>query len=108
MSTPPQPPSPSIPPKPSAPTSYQEMDSPERSLPPVVPVLIAAVVIGIIVFFVARTNRQVPPATGSITKVFAVEQSSKDRVLVGVEVNIKNSEEATIYVKDAAVKVSLP
>jgi hypothetical protein len=104
MSGTPQPPAP---PKPAT-SSYQEMDSPARSLPPIVPVLIAAVAIGAIVFFIARTNRQTPPATGSITKVFAVEQTSKDRVLVGVEVNIKNSGDAAIYVKDESVKVSLP
>ncbi len=105
MSGTPQPPAP---PKPPAPGSYQEMDSAGRSLPPVVPVLIAAILIGAIVFVIARKNRQVPPATGSITKVFAVEQTSKDRVLVGVEVNVKNSSDATIYVKDASVKVTLP
>jgi hypothetical protein len=109
MSTPPQPPSPPQPTKPQpAPTSYQEMDSPERSLPPIIPVLIAAAVVGAIIFVIARANRPVTPATGNITKVFAVEQSTKDRVLVGVEVHIKNASDAAIYIKDAKVKVTLP
>jgi hypothetical protein len=107
MSTP-QPPAPPAKPSQPAPSSYQEMDSPSRSLPPIVPVLIAGVLVGAILFFIARSNRPVAPATGSISKVFAVEQSTKDRVLVGVEVNVKNSSDAAIYVKDAKVKVTLP
>lgn len=86
----------------------EEMDSASRSLPPIVPVLIAAVVVGAIVFFIARSTRPVAPATGSIAGVFAVEQGSKQSVLVSVAVTVKNSSDAIIYVKDASVKVTLP
>lgn len=84
----------------------EEMDSPSRSLPPLVPVLIAAIVVGAIVFFIARSNRPVTPASGSITKTFAVEQNTKDRVLVGVEVHLKNGSDKTIYVRDVTVQVT--
>ena len=109
MSTPPQAPNPQLPPKQNAAqSSYQEMDSTERTLPPIVPVLIAAVAIAIALYFVVKTNRPVTPATGSITKVFYVEQSTKDRVLAGVEVHIKNGSEKPIYVKDVSVKLTTP
>src|SRR6266850_1896810 len=107
MSTPPQPPpTPLQPITPPAKSSYQEMDSPSRSLPPVVPVLIAAVIVAAIVFFVVRSNRPITPATGFITKTFYVEQATKDRVLVGVEVHVKNSTDKPIYIKDVEVKVT--
>ena len=107
--TPPQAPKPPQPEKqPSAQNSYQEMDSPERSLPPIGPVLIAGAIVAAIVFFVVKTNRPVTPATGTITKTFYVEQSTKDRVLAGIEVHIKNGSEKPIYVKDIAVKLTTP
>ena len=96
------------PPQPRITTSYDELDSPSRSMPPIVPILIAALVVAAIVFFVVRANRPVTPATGSITKTFYVEQTTKDRVLVGVEVHIKNGSEKPIYVRDVVVKVTLP
>src|SRR4051812_16796095 len=113
MSTP-LPPTPSQPGNPSpapatskpARSSYDELDSPSRSLPPVVPILIAAVVIGIVLFFVISANRPVTPATGYITKTFYVEQNTKDRVMVGVEVHIKNGSDKPIFVRDVAVKVT--
>ena len=107
--TPPNPPTTPQPPKqPRAKSSYEELNAPERSLPPVVPILIAAVVVAIVVFIIVRTNKVVTPATGFITKSFYVEQTSKDRVLVGIECHIKNGSEKPIYVKDVAVKVTLP
>src|SRR4051812_9490570 len=107
MSTPQQPPSPPTPPQtPRAKSSYEELNAPERSLPPIVPILIAAVVVAIVVFIIVRTNRPVTPATGFIVRSFYVEQNSKDRVLVGIEVHIKNGSEKPIYVKDVVVKVT--
>src|SRR5437763_2433011 len=102
-SAPPSQPSPSTPPSKS---SYEELDSPSRTLPPVVPILIAAVVVAAVVFFIVRSNRPVTPATGSITKVLAVEQSTKDRVLVSIEVHVKNGSEKPIYVRDVTVKAN--
>ena len=105
--TPPTPPPTSQPPqRPLAKSSYDELNAPERSLPPIVPILIAAVVVAIVVFIIVRTNRNVTPATGFLTRSFYVEQNSKDRVLVGIEVHIKNGSEKPIYVKDVVVKVT--
>src|SRR5437870_4808722 len=89
-------------------SAYEEMDSPSRTLPPIVPVLIAAVIVGAIVFFVVRGNRPVTPASGTITKTFYVEQNTKDRVLAGVEVHVKNGGEKPIYVKEVEVKLVTP
>lgn len=103
MSTPPQPPQPQ-----SSRSSYEELDSPSRSLPPVVPVLIAAVIVGALIFFVVRGNRPVTPASGTITRTFYVEQNTKDRVLAGVEVSVKNGSDKPIFVREVEVKVTAP
>jgi hypothetical protein len=86
----------------------EEFDSAERSLPPVVPVLIAAVVIAIAVFVLIRTTTSTTPASGNITKMFHVEQSTGDRVLVGIEIHLKNMGPKPVWVRGVDVKLTTP
>ncbi|MCU1287275.1 MAG: hypothetical protein JWO13_3625 [Acidobacteriales bacterium] len=86
----------------------EEFDSPRRSLPPAVPVLVAAVVLGIAVFTMVRVTNPVTPASGAITKMFHVEQSTGDRVLVGIEVHLKNMGQKPVWVKGVDVKLTTP
>ncbi len=79
-----QPPTPAQPPKPGPPSKLasppdaghmpmsEEMDSARWTLPPVVPVLAAAAVIAIAVFFFTRQASK-PQASGAITRVVAAE-----------------------------------
>src|SRR5436190_11504076 len=77
----------------------EEFDSPGRSLPPAVPVLIAAVVLAIAVFAMIRVTTSTTPASGNITKMFHVEQSGGGRVMVGIEVHLKNTSDKPAWVK---------
>jgi len=63
----------------------EEFDSPRRSLPPAVPVVAAAVILAIAVFTMVRVTTSTTPASGNITKMSHVEQSSGDRVLVAID-----------------------
>jgi hypothetical protein len=86
----------------------EEFDSPRRSLPPVGPVLIAAVVLGIVIYAILHFTATPTPATGNITKMFHVEQSTGDRVLVAVEVHLKNMSQKPVWVKGVDVKLTTP
>jgi hypothetical protein len=86
----------------------EEFDTAERTLPPLVPVLIAAVVVAVVVFVVVRTTTSKTPASGNITKMFHVEQSSGDRILVGIEVHVKNMGKAPVWVRGVDVKLTTP
>lgn len=86
---------------------FMEMDAPERTLPPLVPVLIVALVLaGAIAAFVMK-SRPKPAATASMTKISSV-QPSEGRVLVGIELNIRNTYEKAIYIHTLEVKCTTP
>ena len=60
----------------------EEMDSAKWTLPPIVPLLIAAVVVGILVAVVALSNRTKPSAALVITKVVSAAQESNTMVAI--------------------------
>lgn len=76
----------------------EEMDSAKWTLPPIVPVLIALVAIGIVVAIVAYSNRPVPVASGTITKVLSSDQQGN--VLVAVHVNFRNEQEKSLWIRE--------
>jgi hypothetical protein len=86
----------------------EEFDSPRRSLPPAVPVVIAAVVLGVAIYAMVRVTTSTTPATGNITKMFHVEQSSGDRVLVAIEIHLKNMGQKPVWVRGVDVKLTTP
>lgn len=86
----------------------EEFDSFKRTLPPVVPVLIAAVVLGLAVYATLRLTVSTTPASGQITKMVHVQQSTGDRVMVAIEVHLKNMEKKPIWVKGVDVKLKTP
>jgi hypothetical protein len=65
----------------------EEFDRAKWTLPPIVPVAIAAAVIVVIIAVVAFTNRQQPVMSGSITKVVSADQQGNTMVAVQVKVN---------------------
>lgn len=96
---PPQPPKPEI-----APTEYrhvpmsEEFDKARWTLPPIVPVLIAAGVIAVIVAVVSFTNRPKPVLSGAITKVAAADQEGN--VLVAIQTKLDNVTEQQLWIKN--------
>jgi hypothetical protein len=104
-----QPTNPPVPPagnRDHVPDMTQEMDSARRSLPPVVPVLIAAIVIGGLLYWNAKTHVSKPPATGNISKLVVVEQQTGDRVLVLAEIQLQNTTDKPIYVHSVQAKLN--
>jgi len=76
----------------------EEMDSAKWTLPPLVPVLIALVAVGIVIAIVSYSNRPTPAASGSITKVLSSDQ--QDNVLVAVHLNFRNEKEKSIWIRE--------
>jgi hypothetical protein len=85
----------------SSPTHVPFSDTPERRSPLsiVAPWLIAAIVIAAGAYLFVYFTEAPPVAQGKITKLFAVEQPGADRVIVGIEMHLKNAYEKDIIVR---------
>lgn len=101
-------------PKPSQPASRpepeyahvpmsEEFDKARWTLPPIVPVLIAAGVIAVIVSVVSFTNRPKPVLSGAITKVAAADQEGN--VLVAIQTNLDNVTEQKLWIRNVESEV---
>lgn len=69
------------------------------------PWLIAAVVIAAGAYLFLRVTAAPPVATGKVNKVFAVEQPGTERVIVGIECDLRNAYEKEIIVRGVSVKL---
>jgi hypothetical protein len=78
----------------------EEFDSAKWTLPPVVPVMIAAVAVIVIVAIVMFTNRATPTMRGSISKVAAVDMDGN--TLVAVKLQLNNVIDKQIWIKDVS------
>jgi hypothetical protein len=76
----------------------EEFDRAKWTLPPLVPVLIAAAAIAIVVAVVSLSTRAKPAAGGAITKVASVDQQGT--TMVAVQVKLDNKIEKQIWIKD--------
>src|SRR5438128_4510802 len=103
----------------------EELDSARWSLPPLVPVLIAAVVLGVVVGVYLLSSRKPPTSTGSALRVVAlplhieskgsispgangtldqnVEKS--DSLLVNLDLDVKNAIGKPMYIKGIQAKL---
>ncbi|MCU1221125.1 MAG: hypothetical protein JWN42_2322 [Candidatus Angelobacter sp.] len=118
--TKPAPPPPSNPPNAKAPVKPQtanapdaghipmseEMDSAKWTLPPIVPLLVAAVVVGILVAVVALSNRTKPSASLAITKVVSAAQESN--TMVAIQIKLDNQVEGPLWIKQIQAEVETP
>ena len=81
----------------------EEFDSAKWSLPPVVPVLIAAVVVAmVVVLFSWHASK--PLIVAKVLGAYAT-QSGPSQVLVGVQLSVQNSTKGPIWIKDVRVEV---
>jgi hypothetical protein len=76
----------------------EEFDRAKWTLPPIVPVLIAAAAIAIVVAVVSLSTRAKPAAGGAITKIASVDQQGS--TMVAVQVKVDNKIEKQIWIKD--------
>ena len=76
----------------------EEFDKAKWTLPPVVPVLIAAAVVAVIIAVVAFSNRPKPVVAGSIVKVATADQDGN--TMVAVQVKMDNVIERQLWIKN--------
>ncbi len=76
----------------------EEMDSAKWTLPPIMPVLMAAVAIAIVVALVSFTLRAKPVADATITKIAAADQEGS--TMVAVQVKLDNKIEKQLWIRD--------
>jgi hypothetical protein len=91
----------------SSPTYIPFSDAPERRSPLsiIAPWLIAAIVIVAGAYLFVHFTEAPPVAQGKITKLFAVQQPGADRVIVGIEMNLKNAYDKDIIVRGLNAKL---
>src|SRR5581483_1949899 len=83
----------------------EEMVSAKWRLPPILPVLVAAVAVALVVgIFVLVMGRS--PGTGQILNVTGVEQVTKDSMLVAVNVAVKNVSKEPVAIKSIHVEMT--
>jgi hypothetical protein len=101
-----------VPPKP-APPQYdaghvpitEEFDSPKRSLPPAVPVVIALVAVAIVVGVIAFVERSKPVAQGGIDAVYASQPANMTNTMVVLQVTMRNVGDKAVYIKSISANV---
>lgn len=81
----------------------EELDSAKWSLPPVVPVLIAAAVIAIVAVLYAWHSSK-PLINAKILGAFPA-QAGPSQTLVGVEVSVQNAAKEPIWIRDVRVEL---
>jgi hypothetical protein len=75
----------------------EEFDRAKWTLPPIVPVLIAAGVVAVIIAVVSFTNRPKPVVAGTITKIASADQDGN--TMAAVQVKLDNVIEKQIWIK---------
>lgn len=81
----------------------EEMDSARWTLPPIVPLLVAGVLVGILVAVVALSNRTKPSASLAITKVVSAAQESN--TMVAIQIKLDNQVEGPLWIKQIQAEV---
>ncbi len=84
----------------------EEMDSAKWTLPPIVPLLVAAVVVGILVAVVALSNRTKPSASLAITKVVSASQEAN--TMVAIQIKLDNQVEGPLWIKQIQAELETP
>ncbi len=76
----------------------EEFDRAKWTLPPIIPVLIAAAVVAVIVAVVSFSNRPKPVMSGSITKIATADQQGN--TMVAVQVKIDNQIDRQLWIRN--------
>ena len=83
----------------------EEFDSPKRSLPPAVPVIIALVVVGIVVAVIAYLERSKPVAQGGIDSVYTSQPEDVTNTMVAIQVTLRNVGDKALYIKSISANL---
>jgi hypothetical protein len=81
----------------------EEMDSAKWTLPPIVPLLVAAVLVAIVVSVVVFSNKTKPSASLAITKVVSAPQEGN--TMVAIQIKLDNQVEGPLWIKEIKAEV---
>ena len=81
----------------------EEMDSAKWTLPPIVPLLVAAVLVAIVVSVVVFSNKTKPSASLAITKVVSAAQEGN--TMVAIQIKLDNQIEGPLWIKAIKAEV---
>lgn len=80
--------------------AYQEFGTAKRNLPPMAPVAVALVLVGLVVAVVMYINRAKPAAQGNIGGVFFSQPANMPSPMILITVTLHNVGDKTLYIKD--------
>jgi hypothetical protein len=83
----------------------EEFDSPKRSLPPAVPVVIALAIVGIVVGVIAYLERSKPVAQGGIDAVHTSQPEDVTNTMVAIQVTLRNVGSKALYIKSISANL---
>ena len=83
----------------------EEMDSAKWTLPPIVPLLIAAVLVAVVVSVIVFSNRSTPSASLAMTKVASADQQGN--TMVAIQAKLDNQIEKPLWVKSISAEVEM-
>lgn len=86
----------------------EELDDAKHNLPPLVPVLIAMAIVGVIVAVAALGLKHPVASTGSIGEIYAVDVASQNSVLCSIQISVQNKLEKPIFVHGVNVTIHTP
>jgi hypothetical protein len=81
----------------------EEMDSAKWTLPPIVPLLIALVLVAVVVTVIVLSNRTHPSASLAITKVVAADMQGS--TMMAVQVKLDNQIDKPLWIKNITAEV---
>ncbi len=81
----------------------EELDSAKWTLPPIVPLLIAGVVVAIVVAVIVLSNRPTPSASLALTKVASSDQQGN--TMVAIQAKLDNQIDKALWVKSITAEV---
>ena len=81
----------------------EEMDSAKWTLPPIVPLLVAAVLVAVLVSVVVFSNKTKPSAALAITKVVSAAQEGN--TMVAIQMKLDNQVEGPLWIKEIKAEV---
>ena len=82
----------------------EEMDSAKWTLPPIVPLLVAGVIVAVLVAVIVLSNRTQPSASMAITKIAVADQQGN--TMVAIRVKIDNIIDKPLWIKDISAEVA--
>jgi|SRR5947209_9632775 len=84
----------------------EELDSAKWTLPPIVPLLIAAVLVAVIVSVLVFSNRATPSSALALTKVASVDQEGN--TMVAIQARLDNQIDKALWIKSITAEIETP